>query len=133
MDKYKIFYTAEDIANDLSIGNEEAAELVKQLHKVLKASGKIVLSGKVPAAWYEKHKTNGFIEIGQYYTRVPLTEKRLLSVKEFCQYAGGIDPRLARNFARENKLLVYIGRKMLIDRQKFDEWCVTHTEEQERK
>lgn len=124
----KVFYTVSDIAADLSINESEAADLVAQLQKVLKASGKIVLSGKVPAAWYETHKSDGFMKLGQQFRRVPMTEKRLLSVKEFCQYAGGIDGRLARSFAKDNNLVVHIGRKMMIDRQRFDEWCVDQTE-----
>lgn len=128
MSAHKIFYTVPEIASDLSISESEAAELVLQLQKVLKASGKIVLSGKVPAAWYEIHKSDGFMKLGQQYRWVPLTEKRLLSVKEFCQYAGDIDGRLARKFARDNGLIVHIGSKMLIDRQRFDEWCVIQAE-----
>lgn len=124
----KAFYTVSDIAYDLSISESEAEELMKQFHKVLRASGKIVLSGKIPAIWYEMHKADGFMKLGMYYQRVPLTEKKLLSVKEFCQYAGGIDVRLARSFARENNLVVHIGGKMLIDRHRFDEWCVAQTE-----
>lgn len=128
MPKSKAFYTVSDIAYDLSISESEAEELMKQFHKVLRASGKIVLSGKIPAIWYEMHKADGFMKLGMYYIRVPLTDKRLLSVKEFCQYAGGIDVRLARSFARENNLVVHIGGKMLIDRHRFDEWCVDQTE-----
>ena len=124
----KAFYTVSDIAYDLSISESEAEELMKQFHKVLKASGKIVLSGKIPAIWYEMHKADGFMKLGMYYRRVPLTEKKLLSVKEFCQYAGGIDVRLARSFARENNLVVHIVGKMLNDRHRFDEWCVAQTE-----
>lgn len=124
----KTFYSVQEIASDLSIDEGEAAELVEQFQKVLKASGKIVLSGKIPAVWYEIHKCDGFMRLEQQFRRVPLTEKRLLSVKEFCQYAGGIDARLARSFARENSLVVHIGGKMLIDRLKFDEWCVDQTE-----
>lgn len=126
----KAFYSVQEIATDLSIDEREAAELVEQFQKVLKASGKIVLSGKIPAAWYEIHKRDGFMKLSQQFRRVPLTEKRLLSVKEFCQYAGGIDARLARSFARDNNIVVHIGGKMLIDRLKFDEWCVEQTKQQ---
>lgn len=126
----KAFYSVQEIASDLSIDEREAAELVEQFQKVLKASGKIVLSGKIPAPWYEIHKHDGFMKLGQQFRRVPLTEKRLLSVKEFCQYAGGIDARLARSFAKDNNIVVHIGGKMLIDRLKFDEWCVEQTNQQ---
>lgn len=53
MEERKVFYTAADIASDLSISGGEAAELVKKLHNELTASGKLVVPGKVPAAWYE--------------------------------------------------------------------------------
>ena len=37
MDEHKFFYTAEDIASDLSISEEEAEGLVKELHEALKS------------------------------------------------------------------------------------------------
>ena len=37
MKEHKVFYTVADIASDLSISEDEAAELVKKLHKELKA------------------------------------------------------------------------------------------------
>ena len=77
MEDRKIFLTAADIASDLSISEEEAVELVKKLQKELKESGRLVVSGKVPAAWYEQQKEDGFMEIGQQTERIPLTERRL--------------------------------------------------------
>lgn len=54
--------------------------------------------------------------------KIPLTEKRLLNIGEFCQYTG-----LGRNRARllvdESGCLLHIGRRLLIDRPKFDRWC----------
>ena len=47
MEEHKAFYTTTDIAFDLSISEEEAIELVKKLHKELKAFGKLVVSDKV--------------------------------------------------------------------------------------
>ena len=58
-------------------------ELVKKLHKELKASGKLVVSGKVPAVWYELRKAEGFMSIEQQAEHIPLTERRLLSIKDF--------------------------------------------------
>lgn len=119
----KMFYTEADIATDLSISGAEAAELVKKLHKELKASGKLVVSGKVLAVWYEKRKAEGFVGTGQQAERIPLTERRLLSIKDFREYAGGIGDGMARKLAKEICAVVYIGDRLLVDRLLFDEWC----------
>ena len=119
----KMFYTEADIATDLSISGAEAAELVKKLHKELKASGKLVVSGKVPAVWYEKRKAEGFVGTGQQAERIPLTERRLLSINDFREYAGGIGDGMARKLAKEICAVVYIGDRLLVDRLLFDEWC----------
>ena len=54
--------------------------------------------------------------------KVPLNEKRFLNMKEFCIYVS-----LGQNRARE---LIYrsgcdvkIGRRLLVDRARFDRWC----------
>ncbi len=118
---HKYFFSAEDIAADLSISGDEAAGLVKELHKELKAAGYLVVSGKVPSVWYEQQKSNGFRK--QYAGYVPLAERRLLSIRDFCVYAGGIDQRNARRFVKANGFDVSIGAKMFVDRVRFDEWC----------
>lgn len=118
---HKYFFSAEDIAADLSISGDEAAGLVKELHKELKAAGYLVVSGKVPSAWYEQQKSNGFRK--QYAGYVPLAERRLLSIRDFSVYAGGIDQRNARRFVKANGFAVSIGAKMFVDRKRFDEWC----------
>lgn len=123
MEENKIFYTAADIAADLSISEREAVELVKKLQKELKASGCLVVSGKVPAAWYELRKAEGFLGIGQQEERIPLTERRLLSIKDFRAYAGGIGDGMARRLAKEIGAAVHIGDRFLVDRLRFDEWC----------
>lgn len=123
MEEHKIFYTAADIASDLSISEREAVELVKKLQKELKASGCLVVSGKVPAAWYELRKAEGFWGIGQQEERIPLTERRLLSIKDFREYAGGIGDGIARRLAKEIGAAVHIGDRFLVDRLQFDEWC----------
>lgn len=48
--------------------------------------------------------------------------KRLLDVKEFQTYAGGIGRNSALRLAREAQVRVRIGRRLLIDREKFDKW-----------
>lgn len=129
MEGHKLFYTAADIADDLSISEGEAAELMKKLHKELKASGKLVVSGKVPAVWYGMKKAEGFLGIGQKEERIPLTERRLLSIKDFREYAGGIGDGMARKLVKEIGAAVHIGERLLVDRLRFDEWCT----EQNRK
>ena len=122
MEAHKVFYTAEDIAADLSVSEGEALEIVKRLHKELTASGKLAISGRVPAAWYETQKADGFMGIGQQAERIPLTEKRLLGVQEFCIYSG-----LGRDAAYKAGERIGItkrnGRRVLFDRVLFDEWC----------
>lgn len=58
---------------------------------------------------------------------VPLSDKRLLSVDEFQAYCG-----LGRNsslkLAAKAKCRICQGRRLLIDRIKFDEWCAEHAE-----
>lgn len=51
-----------------------------------------------------------------------LADKKFLSMKEFCHYAG-IGKTKARNYADENGLIVHIGRRVMVDRMKFDRVC----------
>lgn len=132
MEEHKLFYTAADIASDLSISERKAVELVKKLHKELKASGKLVVSGKVPAAWYELRKAEGFLGIEQQEERIPLKERRLLSIKDFREYAGGIGDGTARKLAKEIGAAVYIGDRLLVDRLRFDEWCTGQNQRGQR-
>lgn len=123
----KVFYTARDIASDLSISEGEAAGLVKELCRRIKVAGVYVIPGYVPVQYYEKQKAGGFLDTGPYdIRRVPLNEKRLLSIEEFCQYAGGIGERTARKYIREIAVAVRIGGRVLVDREKFDQWCDEH-------
>lgn len=122
MEGRKVFCTAADIASDLSISEEEAEGLVKELHKALKESGCLVVSGKVPAAWYERQKEDGFMGVGRQTERMPLTEKRLLNLDEFCCYSG-MGQKTARKFAKAAGIEKRIGRRVLFDRALFDEWC----------
>lgn len=123
MEEHKAFYTAADIASDLFISEGDAVELVKKFQKELKASGKLVVSGKIPAVWYELRKAEGFMSIGQQEVHIPLTERRLLSIKDFREYAGGIGDGMARKLAKEICAVVRIGDRLLVDRLRFDEWC----------
>lgn len=113
-------YSAEDIAADLSISEREAADLLKELQRRLKAMGKYIIAGRVPAAWYEQQKESGFMEKAE---RIPLTERRLLNIAEFRVYAGGISEGIARRHEEEIGAAVRIRDRFLVDRIKFDQWC----------
>ena len=122
MDEYKLFYTAADIASDLSISEGEAVAFIKKLHKELRASGGLVISDKVPAAWYGMRKAEGFMSIGQQEERIPLTERRLLGIKEFCCYSG-LGRDAAYKFGKREGIIKRNGHNVLFDRVLFDEWC----------
>lgn len=51
-----------------------------------------------------------------------IADKRLLSLKEFCIYAG-IGMTKARKYAEENNLIMRIGKRVLVDRIRFDRLC----------
>ena len=53
------------------------------------------------------------------FAREQETDKRLLSIKEFCMYCG-LGKTKARKYAEDNDLIVRIGRRVLIDRTKLD-------------
>lgn len=121
----KVMYRAEDIAADLSIPPEEAEKLLKGLADRMEKAGHLVIRGMVPRAYYEKQKAAGFLldEVEVPAARIPLNEKRLLSLEEFCGYAGGIGICTARKHARQIGVEVRIGGRCLVDRVKFDRWC----------
>lgn len=121
----KVMYDTKDIAADLSVPETEAAGLIKELHSRMKRSGIYAISGLVPRAYYEKQKARGFLpELSEMPTgRIPLNEKRLLSIEEFCEYAGGIGTCTARKHAKQIGAEVRIGGRCLVDREKFDRWC----------
>lgn len=53
---------------------------------------------------------------------IPLTEKRLLTVKEFQEYAS-IGRNNAFKMIQEIGCGIRVGRKILVDRECFDKWC----------
>jgi phage anti-repressor protein len=55
-------------------------------------------------------------------TAAGLSDKRMLSLKEFCTYSG-LGRTKARSYAEEKGLIVRIGRRILVDRLKFDRLC----------
>ena len=121
----KAMYNAEDIAEDLSIPLEEAEKLLKGLADRMERAGHLTIKGMVPRAYYEKQKEAGFLldESAAPAARIPLNEKRLLSLEEFCEYAGGIGICTARKYVRKIGVEVRIGGRCLVDRVKFDRWC----------
>lgn len=58
---------------------------------------------------------------------VPLTEKRLLSIPEFQTYCG-LGRNMALKISIEAKCRIIYGKRILIDRIRFDEWCENNWE-----
>lgn len=59
--------------------------------------------------------------------KVPLCERRLLSLNDFCIYSG-LHRDKAREFIKQHDLAVVFGpRTICIDRKKFDDWCDSYT------
>ncbi|MCC8059672.1 MAG: hypothetical protein LIO81_02350 [Clostridiales bacterium] len=116
----KPFLTADDIATDLSIGEAEAAELLRRLQREMERRGCFIVPGKISRAWYEQRKESGFIGAGEW---VPLPERRLLSIPDFRIYAGNIGDGTARKLAKDIGADIHIGDRFLVDRVRFDEWC----------
>lgn len=50
----KVYYSAKDIADMLDISKDSAYKIIRQLNDELKASGYIILQGKVPKAYFDK-------------------------------------------------------------------------------
>ena len=58
---------------------------------------------------------------------VVLSDKRLLSMDEFCIYAG-LGTNTARNIAETTGALFRVGHRVLVDRVKFDKYCDENSE-----
>lgn len=58
---------------------------------------------------------------------ITLSDKRLLDMDEFCIYAS-LGVVKAREVAEITGALFKAGRKVLVDRVKFDRWCDEHDE-----
>lgn len=69
-----------------------------------------------------KMRSNVKLEEQSQNERVALNEKRLLAVSEFQKYAS-IGRNNALRLAHESGAAMRIGRRLLIDRVKFDQWC----------
>lgn len=58
--------------------------------------------------------------------RIPMNEKRLLSVQEFQEYAS-IGRNNAFKLIRQTGCEIRIGKRVFADREKFDRWCDLQT------
>lgn len=69
----------------------------------------------------------GGVAMFDYKENIPLSDRRLLTFKDFCTYSG-LHCSKAREFLKETNIIVSFGeRTNLIDRKKFDDWCVKQT------
>ena len=120
----EVFITSREISEELSISLESAEELVKELGSRLEQMGYIYIKGKIPKVFYQRMKEQAFMsdEGKVYLERVPLTEKRLLDISEFCEYSG-LGKVSAYKFAKKTGIEKRIGRRVLFDRELFDRWC----------
>lgn len=50
----KVYYSANDIVQMLDISKASAYKIIRQLNDELKASGYIILQGKVPKAYFRE-------------------------------------------------------------------------------
>lgn len=55
-----------------------------------------------------------------------LSDKRLLSITEFCTYAS-VGRNRARDLAETADAVFRVGRRVMIDRIKFDKFCDENT------
>lgn len=118
-----VFHDAQYIAEDLGIGLDEAEKLIKDLRERLERKGCISIRGKIQISFYQEMKECGFMsDEWSGKERYPLTEKRLLRLDEFCEYAG-VGRNTARKLAKALGIDKRIGHKILYDRALFDKWC----------
>lgn len=119
------FLTPEDVAEDTGLSVEEARELVKQMIKQLRNAGYVTVEGRIQRKHYEKQKEAGFMVARKEIERedpVRLDEKRLLSMGEFCTYAS-IGREKGMRLAESAAAVFRAGKRVMIDRVKFDQWC----------
>jgi Excisionase from transposon Tn916. len=58
---------------------------------------------------------------------ISLSDKRLLSMDEFAIYTS-MGANKTRELAEQSGALFRAGRRLLVDRVKFDQWCDKNTE-----
>lgn len=119
----RVFMTVEDVAGDIGIDYASARALVRNLGKRIERKGGVYIEGRIPTAYYQKMKESGFLsDDGAETDSRSLTEKRLLPLKEFCEYSG-LGRDAAYKFGKREGIIKRNGRKALFDRVLFDEWC----------
>lgn len=122
---------AEDISADLGIDRQQAGQIVDDLTERLKAKGILTIKGAIQRNYYLQMKESGFLsDDGADLDNRPLTEKRLLKLKEFCEYSS-LGENTARKFAEKIGIKKRIGRKVLFDRELFDRWCDANVQDEE--
>jgi hypothetical protein len=60
-------------------------------------------------------------------TAFGLSDRRLLSIEDFCDYAS-VGRNVGMDMAKEADALFKAGRRVLIDRVKFDHYCDQNSE-----
>lgn len=121
---------AGDISADLGIDRQQAGQIVSNLAERLRAKGILTIKGAVQRNYYLQMKESGFLsDDGAGLDDRPLTEKRLLPLKEFCIYSS-LGQHAARKFAADIGIERRIGRRVLYDRAAFDRWCDSYRAEQ---
>lgn len=121
------FLTPEDVAEDTGLSLDEARELIKQMAKQLRSAGYLAVIDRVQKAYYEKQKSAGFLVSGKKAKEyVPLCDKRLLNMWEFCSYAS-IGKDKGMELAEAAGAVFRAGRRVMVDRVKFDKWCDENT------
>lgn len=126
----KPFLTPEEIAEDTGKSLEEAKELVRQMVKQLRSAGYIAVTDSIQKRYYEKQKEAGFMlsrKDIERETPVRLDEKRLLCIEEFCTYAS-IGRENGMKLAEAATAVLRVGKRVMVDRVKFDRWCDKNTE-----
>lgn len=58
---------------------------------------------------------------------ITLSDKRLLSISEFCTYAS-IGRENGMKIAEAAGAIFRVGKRVMVDRAKFDRWCDSNTE-----
>ena len=51
----KIYLTAEDISELLQVSRSKAYKIIREMNTVLEAKGYLIISGKVPTAYFKEH------------------------------------------------------------------------------
>lgn len=126
----KPFLTPEEIAEDTGKSLEEARELVRQMVKQLRSAGYIAVTDSIQKRYYEKQKEAGFMlsrKDIERETPVRLDEKRLLCIEEFCTYVS-IGRENGMKLAEAATAVLRVGKRVMVDRVKFDRWCDKNTE-----